>query len=356
MSTFTTEALKKLVSYAIKGAGLNSKIELSTYIGITISNGKLTLSTTDGENFLSVSDSCLADDMDITVDAETFSKLIGKLNSDTVDLEVVDNALVVTGNGKYTLELIPDENGNRLSFPNKFPDSTTDIGKITAADLLCVNSTIKASLSNVVGSIYSAYYFGDVVASTDRAMMSIFNRRLLDNSYIFNSQFVDLMCMSGVDVSLAMADNIVVAKAIINDKSAIQICTKLSANPSEFKIENITKFGALEINSFCRFRKAQMLDLLDRLSLFVKKFDEGAIQLEFTKTGINVSSLASSGVEFIEYQECKNAESCVVKINIDRFRNQLKAYSSDMVDLYYGSDLCVKLVDGDISQIIALIR
>ena len=99
-----------------------------------------------------------------------------------------------------------------------------------------------------------------------------------------------------------------------------------------------------------------MLELLDRLSLFVSKFDEGCIKLHFTDGCIEVSSMASNGIESVDFTESKDAKDMTIKINIDRLRNQLKAYNSDIVDLYYGSDVCIKLVDGDLTQVIALIK
>lgn len=356
MSTFTTERLKQLVSYAIQGAGFNKLLELSTMMGIRIESGELYLNTTDGTNYLSVSDKCVADDMDITVNAELFSKLISKINSETVDMEVVDNTLVITGNGKYTLELIPDENGDLLSFPDKFPDETTEIGTISASDLTVINNAVKVSLSQVAGSVYSSYFFGDVVASTDRAMMSTFNRNVFGTPYLINKAFVDLMCIGATDVTLSKSDNVLVAEANISENCSINICTTLPNSAEDFNIEGINKFMALEVNSFCRFKKAQMLELLDRLSLFVSKFDDGAIELHFTDKYIEVSSMASNGIERVDYTESKDTIDLTIKINIDRFRNQLKAYSSDVVDLYYGSDICIKLVDGDLTQVIALIK
>lgn len=356
MSTFTTERLKQLVSYAIQGAGFNKLLELSNLMGIRVERGELYLNTTDGTNYLSVSDRCVADDMDITVNAEVFSKLISKINSETVDMEVVDNALVITGNGKYTLELIPDENGDLLSFPDKFPDDTTEIGTISASDLIVINNAVKVSLSQVAGSVYSSYFFGDVVASTDRAMMSTFNRNVFGTPYLINKSFVDLMGIGATDVTLSKSGDVLVAEANISENCSINICTTLPNSAEDFNIEGINKFMALEVNSFCRFKKAQMLELLDRLSLFVSKFDDGAIELHFTDKYIEVSSLASNGIERVDYTESKDTIDLTIKINIDRFRNQLKAYSSDVVDLYYGSDICIKLVDGDLTQVIALIK
>ena len=355
MSTFNTEALKKMVSCAIQGAGFNKLLELSTYMGIRVYDGELCLNTTDGTNYLSVSGKCVADDMNITVNAELFSKLIGKINSDTVDMDIVDNTLVVTGNGKYTLELVPNENGDLLVFPDKFPYETSEIGKLSAIDLTIINSAIKASLSTVAGSVYSSYFFGNIIASTDKAMMSSFNKSVFETPYLINKEFVDLMCASASEVTLSKSGDILVADSE-TDGYTISICTTLPNNIEEFNIDGINKFASLEVSSFCRFKKAQMLDLLDRLALFVSKFDDGAITLHFTNNYIEVSSLKSNGIERVDVTESKDAQDISIKINIDRFRTQLKAYGSDIVDLYYGSEICIKLIDKDITQVIALIK
>ena len=356
MSTFNTERLQQLVAYAIKGAGFNKLLDISNDIGISVAEGKLYLNTTDGTNYLCVQDACVADDMDIVVNADLFSKLISKITSDTVDMEISDNVLVIKGNGTYKLGIEPNEQGDNLVFPDKFPVNTEEIGTISATDLVAVASTIKTSLDTNVGSIYANYYFGDVVASTDRAMMSVFNKKLVDNAYLLNREFIDLVCMSNTDAVMSKSEDMIVAEMNVSEKCIISVCTRIPNDVADYKIDGIKKFVSMDISSFCRVRKAELLDLLDRLALFVSKFDDGAVVLHFTDNAIEVSSIASSGVEKVEYTESKDAVDMTIKINIDRLRNQLKAYSSDVVDLYYGSDICIKLVDGNMTQIIALIK
>lgn len=355
MATFSTERLKELVSYAIQGAGIDKLIEITGYMGITVDDGMLYLNTTDGTNYLSVSDVCVADNMDITVDAELFSKLISKINSSEIDMQVVDNTLVIKGNGKYTIALQPDENGNLLSFPDKFPDKAENIGTINATDMVTIASACKASLGTVKGTPYFNYYFGDVVVGTDKAMMSIFNRKVFDEPCLIDRNVVDTMLSSGADVTIAKSGNMLVFDSAIGEKGRISICSPIQS-AKDFNVEAIKKFAGLDVKSFCRFKKAYMLDLLDRLVLFVDKFEDGAIELHFTDKYVDVSSLSSSGVERIEYTESKDADDVTIKINIARFRNQLKAYNSDIVDLYYGNEICIKLVDGDMTQVIALIK
>ena len=221
MATFNTETLKKLVAYSIQGAGLNEKVELSMDMGISVLNNTLYLNTMDGTNYLSVSADCTAEDFDIVVDAETFAKLIGKINSDVVELNVNDKALIIKGNGKYTLELLTDNMGELLSFPDVFPEKAEQLAVINAGDLVTVNSAIKASLSNVVDSVYSSYYFGDMIASTDRYMLSVLEHKVFDTPYLLNKQFVDLMCMTNADVEISKSEDMIVAETSVGGQVMI---------------------------------------------------------------------------------------------------------------------------------------
>lgn len=357
MSTFNTERMKQLVSYSIQGAGFDKLLQLSEYMGVSIANGTLYLNTTDGMNYLCVQDACAGDDFDVTVDANLFAKLISKINTDEFELSVTESSLIIrTSAGKYTLPLKVNDAGDSLQFPDRFPTETTPVATIPAISALTISNTLKTSLSAVTGSVYANYYLGDIAATTDKAMMNIFNEHIFDEPFLFNKNFVNLMCMGNTDVEISKSADMLLAKCAITENCIISICTRIDDNVKDYNVETVKRFADLEVGSFCRIRKADLVDLLDRLVLFVGKFDDGAIQLKFTDTDIEVSSLASSGVEHIEFVESKDATPMTIKINIERLRAQLKAYTSDMVDLYYGSDVCIKLVDGKMTQIIALIK
>ena len=74
-----TSRMKEAVNKSIKGAGFNNLIPITSMIGIKLSDGKLRLLTTDMTNTLCIIiDKVAGDDMDITVDADKFGKLIAK--------------------------------------------------------------------------------------------------------------------------------------------------------------------------------------------------------------------------------------------------------------------------------------
>ena len=90
-----TSRMKEAVNKSIKGAGFNNLIPITSMIGIKLSDGKLRLLTTDMTNTLCIIiDKVAGDDMDITVDADKFGKLIAKTTSEDIDLSVKDDILM----------------------------------------------------------------------------------------------------------------------------------------------------------------------------------------------------------------------------------------------------------------------
>jgi hypothetical protein len=111
-----------------------------------------------------------------------------------------------------------------------------------------------------------------------------------------------------------------------------------------------------EFSSMCKFPKSTLLNLLDRLALFVDTYDKNGIYLTFTNDGIRVSSKKSSGVEVIPYSDSKNFTPFTCCIDIEMLRSQIKAQTTDMIELWYGTDNAIKMVDGNVTQIVALLE
>ena len=358
--TISTAQLKALSNRASQCVGANKLFDLTNYLGIKTAKEGLSFYTTDGVNTLWVSTAVECDeDIDVTVLADTFIKLVNKITSDTVTIEAEDKSLIISGNGSYKLDLKLDDEGNLLSFPtHDFNVEVEGIGSVSQSEIQMIQSSLKSSLSTNTGSVYKDYYVGEFICATDKAMLGLYECKLFDSEdtkFLLSPQFIDLLAYAGDEVSLAYNKD---SKVLIANapNCGFTVVTKDVADCSEYNIDGLHKMLSIEQASYCKIRKKELLDLLDRLSLFVGAYDDGAITLRFTESGVEVSSLSSTGIETVCYAESQNICDKVIKININRLMSQLKSYVSDMVELYYGSDLCIKLVDGDVTQVIALMR
>ena len=356
--TLSTIRLQNAVSRAMKGAGYNKLLPITSMIGIEKNGNSLRFTTTDGNNYLYVTMEVDGDaEFDITVDAETFSKLVSKLTSEEITLDVTNNYLFVRGNGDYKIALQLDDEGSVLTYPNTISNLAIDVDgtdamviKKTTVDMML--NSLKPSLSQNIGSIYAGYFVGDIIASSDRAMLctlddNIFNGATQD--LIFSRSFVDLLGLALDDISVDVTDEYMIASS-----GDITICSKLNTNTSEFHIEKIKQLVDIELDSFCRVNKQSMLSTLERLAIFVGKYDDSAINMRFDDSAVEFVSLNNDGVELVNYMESKDVKELEIKIDINRLITQLKAYSSDSVDIYYGDKGLLKLKDGKLTQIIAL--
>ena len=131
---------------------------------------------------------------------------------------------------------------------------------------------------------------------------------------------------------------------------------KLMEGIEDYAINAISGLVDAEFDSFCSVPKTALLQLLDRLSLFVGPYDKNAVHLTFTRDGLQVSSKAANGVEIINYTASDNFKDFTCAIDIQMLTQEIKAIQNDVIELYYGEDSSIKMTDGNITIIVALLE
>ena len=362
MVTVKTSLLQSMVAKAIKGAANNKMLPLTSMVAIastpSTETGKTLLSmcTTDSTNYLYISEKIdLIDDIYVVVPVEQFSKLISKLTSEDVSLELSDNALHIVGDGSYRIELPLNEEGNPVRFPNPMADLFYNSNhKIKLADIKSTLAHNKASLSldNDI-PCYTGYYMDkDGVLTTDSLSMCENKVELFDEPVLLSRELIDLL-------DLFDSEDIDVYDAGSNLVFTSPNCTvfgakRLQSELEEFNVEVLKNLISQEFTSKVVVHKNELLNALDRISLFVGKYDKNKIKLHFDTGAVVISSVATSGVEHITYIRTENVKEFDCSIDIELFMSQLKTLTSDEVELWYGGDKAIKLVEGDITHILAL--
>ena len=354
--TINTQKLKDMISKSIVGAGNDKLIPITTFMGITKHNDNIMLTTTDATNYLYVTDviNNEQDDIQVTVFVDQFAKLISRMTSENVELEVVNDALHIVGNGDYMLELPLDENGELVTYPDPavevFGNSPDiDTYSISLADVKTVLDTVRPSLSTDNTNFEITNYFvGNSVLATDSYKIASFDINLLDAEYLVSPNMLDLFkVVSQETVYYKIKEN-----SIWFTAGDIMIYGKLMEGA--YPVDVLEKLLSEKFPSVCKINKSDFLSLLDRISLFVSKNDDKAIKMNFTKTGIEVTNKAGKSAEIIEYQSVKKHKDFSCIIDIEFLTTQIKAYASDVIELHYGRENSIKLVDGNIIQIVAL--
>lgn len=355
--TLKTEKLKEMVARAVKGVGNNKLIPLTSLMAVEVKDNVLTLITTDATNYLYITeDKVVADDFYAVVDANTFSKLISKMTCDNITLEIARDVLSVKGNGTYKIELPLDENGEYIKYPD--PLVNVDLSgagqvQLNRTTVQVILDTIKPALATTLENpCYTGYYIGDKVVATDTYKIASMNVEVFKNACLLSAELVDLLAVMNeekIDVRMTDTD-------IIFSTHDCVVCGKYMEGIEDYAIDAISDLVDTEFDSKCGVPKSALLQLLDRLSLFVGPYDKNAVHLTFTDKGLQVSSKATSGIELVDYVSSSNFKDFTCTIDIQMLTQEVKAISSDVIEIYYGEDNAIKLVDGNISIVIALLE
>ena len=351
-----TLKLQEMVSKAIKGAGNNKLIPITGLIGIEVKDNKLSLICTDATNYIKVSEVVTdVEDFYVTVSAELFSKLISKMTCETVNIEISDNALIIKGNGEYKIDIQLDEYGSIVKFPDKFNEYPLDIENdvyIKKETIDKVLNTNKAAIAVTMEiPCYTGYYFGKDIISTDTFKICATDINVFKEPCLISSQSMELLSVFDDEkISVYNLPNNVMVFTTPN----IQVYTVQLDGIEDFAVDAINGLIDTEFESMCKFDKQSMINLLDRISLFISPYDNNNITMTFTDDGILVKSKKSNGSELIKYTEKENYKPFECVLSVEMLLSQIKAQPGEVVELWYGNDTAIKMTCEDVTQIVAL--
>lgn len=351
-----TETLKDMVSRAIKGASNNKLIPITSLMAIQLKDNILTITTTDATNYLYVKEEKIeGDDFYVVVPVDVFSKLIARLTCENVVMTEKDGVLQVKGNGTYDIELPLDENGNNIVYPNPINDFDMELEpkEIHASTIAAILNSIKPALATTLDvPCYTGYYLGDRVVGTDSYKIASMDIKITDEPMLISQELMNLLdVMTSEKIDMRVSDDTIV----FTSPDCIIYGNKMEGI-DDFQIEPISALVDSNFKSVCKVSKSSLLQVLDRLSLFIGAYDKNGINLTFTKEGLQISSKSSSGVEILDYVESTKFKAFNCMIDIVALFTQVKAQVSDSVTIYYGETNAIKMVDGNLTQVVALMQ
>lgn len=358
--TINAEKLKEMVSRSIRGVGNNKLIPLTSLMAIEVKDNKLTLITTDATNYLYIiEDKVVADDFYAVVDANIFSKLVSKMTCENISLEIKSGiwVLEVTGNGNYKIELPLDENGEPIKYPDPYSDklsNATEVGIVNRTTMQVILETIKPALAvTLENPCYTGYYVGDSVVATDTYKIASMGVKLFDSeAKLISAELFDLLAvMTEEKITVRMCND-----DVLFVTSNCIVCGKFMEGIEDYAIDAIMGLVETEFTSFCAVPKNALIQLLERLSLFVGPYDKNEIYLTFTKEGLQVSSKAANGIEIIAYTASSDFKDFTCSVDIQMLLQEVKSIQNDVIELYYGEDNAIKITDGNITIVVALLE
>lgn len=354
---------KDMVARSRKAASNSIMSPLSQMMAIELKDNKLTLITTDATNYLYVmQDKVEGNDFYVTVMADTFAQLIAKTTSDKITLELQGNALVVTGNGTYTLEL-PEEEGEIIKFPD--PRNDVELEPLDDIQLTTIKTIVDSAKASLAVTLEEPclvnYYCGENIIATDSSKICCMNLSLWEAPRLIPGEVFDLVTlMTEENIKVSAADDI-----IMFSTPDCVVYARTADGIEDYPADGIEDLLENEFPASCKIKKSDILQLLDRLSLFVTKNDKNIINLTFTKEGLQVSSKRTNGVEIVPYIESNNFIDFACTVDIGMLQSQAKSFNDDAMIIEYGNHTedeegnptatALKFVDGDTILYIAIV-
>lgn len=356
-----TELLQKMVAKVIQGASNNKMIPITGLIGVEVKNEKLTLMTTDGSNQLRVMQKIELDPMYgptdsqefyTIVNAETFSKLVGKTTKEFIELENKENYLEIKGNGVYKLEIAINEEGEMV----RFPEITRVADSAVSINLPNLQEAIKIAKASVAKTMevpcLTGYYISGNTITTDRQLVCKIDKELVKEPMLISSEMAELLLLveSAESIQLEKKDNI-----LLFYNGDYTIFGKELEGKEMYPVKPIENLVTLEYNNSVKVNKQELLNVLDRMSLFVSDYDKGGVFLEFTPDGLNITSQKSNAREVIVFSGTNNVNVFDCLIDIEMLKSQIETISTEEVEIAYGQEKSIKILDGNCTHIISLL-
>lgn len=349
-----TSELQDAVTRVYKGVGNNKLIPLTSLINILVSDGTMFLTSTDSVNYFTVRiDDVEGEDFEVSVNADMFTKLIQKMTCDYISIEALDSYLMVVGNGKYKIDLLLDETGRPVRFPNNDSGETMREGELSVDVIrgLIVNGKASLAVSNDIPCLTN-YYCGESVLTTDRYKICQTKTKLFEEPRLISPAVMEMLTLfSGEKIKYYEGKD-----SFSFDSEKEFLYAPFVDGVEKMPVDTINSLIDSEINSMCKLPKAPLLAVLDRLSLFVSQYDKNGIYLTFSNDGLSISSKKSNGSEKIEFISTENFSDYTCCIDIEMLRSQVNTIVSDTVELYFGAEVAIKFKDGDVTKVVALME
>ena len=354
-----TKQFQELVSKAIRCSSNNKLIPITSYMEIRVTDKRLILTTTDATNYFMVSQDIDSEEFSIVVEAEKFSKLVSKMTSENLTFVIEKQSFTFSGGkSNYKIELPLDADGSVLSrLPLPSMDVDVEPQHIKVADIKSIIATAKSSLATTLEvPAFASYFVGDSVLSTDMSRICCIKDKLVDTPVLISPITMDLLEIMPEDDEPTI--NYYSCKdGIVFGTKNCRLITKASEGIETYLNQMDVLMGLVDstFENVCEVRKDDLLQALDRLSLFVGVYDRNVIQLEFKKDCLVLKNKKNEGVEELDYiKECSGVEfSCATDVEL--LKEQIKVNSTDNVVIHYGLENCIKIIDGNATQIISLI-
>ena len=364
------EEMQNACSKILAAVDSNNLSILTETLQLKTEGRNLFISVTNREYFARVK---IAIDADVafhaTVNANLFLKLISQITTDTIELTIVENTLVLKGNGTYKLPLIFDGDA-LLELPEINIDNATvnfTINSETLLSILQYNSKeiTKGSISKPIQKLYYMDETGAVTFTTgacvntftlEQPVKVLLNDRLVKLFKLFKGEKVNFTL--GYD---AISDDIIQTKVKF-ETSDVCLTAILSCDDSmlrQFPVNAVRGRANGEYPYSINMNREQLIQTINRLMLFTttsngKEIVKPNSTFEFKKDSVVIYDVKKENKEEIYYTNtsCNIDDVYTAIFDLNDLRATLETCSEQYVTFNFGDSQAAVLVRGNIKNVI----
>lgn len=343
MFKISTKNLQDMVN-KLSRCNSNKLLEITKYYNLVVCKNGLKITATDGTNFITVMDNTVkGDELEVIVKADQFSKLVQRTSVDTMTFSLKENYLEVVGNGKYKVEIVEGE-----TYPTYEFSATQTTSKVELCIIKKVASTNKyAASTNISDGVLTGYLFKDNKAITaDGIKVCVTEAQFGEEELLLAPELIHLLgSLTDSLVDVTVEED----KVLFETDNTVIFGTQMEG------MEQYPDLGPLSATPFpskCSLSKLAILNILDRLTLFIDPFEKNEILLGFSSEGLEIGTNSGS-YEIIAYAKSENFQEFVCSVNGLFLKELVTAVDTELFDLHYGVDQLIKIESNNVIQLLA---
>ena len=261
----------------------------------------------------------------VSVDGKEFTKLLGKINSDTIVLETTtDNRLRVSaGKSKFHLKTIdveeyvypynltPDIDGIKINLPEI--KKAFKLGSITVS-------------KNATEAYFTGYKIDSKIMTTNRNNLTLYDTNICSDSLLLTPDIVNLLNdMDGESAEISYTSDFIEIKT-----EGTRILGNLLCGTENFPPNDI--LDNFNYDKIAVVTKKQLLPILDRAMIFVDSL--GAVELCFKKNLVECRLVGNSDVDTYEELSYEGDLDISIKVNVGMLYQIASSIEGDILELH----------------------
>lgn len=333
----------------------NNLLEITNYYNMCFREGGLILTAYDGSNYIQVKDFNATLDMhnnteeNIIIRSDQFGKLVSKVRNDTVDLQVKEGYLQVKADGLYKCEIYEGE-----EYPLFTKLDNKDVIEVDLGQLKHGFKAGKDTKSNIAsdGPLFNFLIRDEKLIGTNGVKLSCTSIPNFTGDVLITPTLAQLIqAMEGSDVTVIIGN-----EHIQFETDNTIVYGPLGEGVAQFP--NVNPLLDYEFIYHCKLNVSRLLDAVDRLKLFLGKYEGHVIDMDFIQDALILSTNTAS--EVIDYHSTDYGDSAWDdvrrNVNVYYLAEILKAMKGELCTIGYNSDGgFIQLTCGTDTFILALI-